>query len=464
MSNKKTLKFNSSVVKKFNNGNLNKFMGEDTVSGYQFQTPGYNVTVYNYIFDESNGETPTILKNTFIMFDTYPTEQDKFGGNCDVRSDNSSTGTLLGTFTNKHNAYIWGYGFKLNNMSSSTIETEAAVDGKTTAVPLTGDTTIYLISHITKDNSCLVENTEILLADGTTKLIQDITYDDLLLTYDPYLKDWVKEYPALISDAKVHYGKHIITFANGVKLETSDDHAVYNMTTHTFQTIPEVPLDNFYGAYYDKQLGDFVPTKIVSFETVEEEVNVYNVFTPMCGSIISNGMWTSGNYMTFEPTEVLIKDTGTKNWNTDLLDDYINNEKEEDFISNYIAFNSAVNQYGTNMPIQLYMGSVRKYLPMFKKIFGDDVECIVPNDVLVYITAMILKGCFANIKPYPEYCKVRLDDEVIANVKTENTFVFPDTYNEYLDLTDYKTYKAGDTKTIYINTVIVGKGVKNNGR
>lgn len=452
MSNKKTLKFNNSVVKNFNNGKLDKFMGTDVVSGYEFQIPTYTVTVYNYVFDESNGATKTKTDYTGIKFETSDVSYV-------VQSDNSPNGTLLGTFTNKRTMYIQGYGYKLNNMSATT-QTVGLLN--TVTINLTADTTIYLVTHIYADNSCLVEGTEILLADGTTKLIENITYDDLLLTYDPYLQDFIAEYPALITDAKVHHGKHIITFDNGVKLETSDDHAVYNMVTNTFQTIPEVPLDNFYGAYYDKQLGDFVPTKIVSFEDVDENVNVYNVFTPMNGSIISNGMWTSGNFLSFEPAEKVYKYNNSRDWNKELLDANMNAEKEEDLISNYIAFNSAVNQLGTDMPIQLYMCSVRKYIPMMKRVVSGFAD-IIYDDVLVYTTAMILKGCFANIKPYPKYCKVRLDNEIIANVETENTFVFPNTYNEYLDLTDYKTYKAGDSKTIYINTVIVGKGVKNNG-
>jgi len=458
MSNKKTLKFNNSVVKKFNTGNINKFMGNDVVSGYEApQAPGYNVTVYNCVFDEGEGQGGQYRTYTSLKFDTFTTISDY-----DAESNSSSDGTLLGTFTDKHTAYIWGYGYKLNSMNNAT---QTVNEGTPTSIELTSDTTIYLVSHFTPNNSCLVENTEILLADGTTKLIQDITYDDLLLTYDPYLQDFIAEYPALITDAKVHHGKHIITFDNGVKLETSDDHAVYNMRTNTFQTIPEVSLDNFYGAYYDKQLKDFVPTKIVSFETVDENVNVYNVFTPMCGSIISNGMWTSGNFLSFESAEKVYKIPNSRDWNKELLDANINSTKETEIISDYIAFNSAVNQLGTNMPIQLYMCSVRKYVPVMKKAITGLANVIYGDvyDVLVYTTAMILKGCFANIKPYPEYCKVRLDNEIIANVKTENTFVFPDTYPEYLDLTDYKTYKPGDSKTIYINTVIVGKGVKNNG-
>lgn len=451
MSNKKTLKFNDSVVKKFNTGNINKFMGTDVVSGYEAETPSYTVTVYNYVFDESNGAAKTKTGTTGINFNQASVVD------YDVKSNDSANGTLLGTFTNKSTIYIGGYGYKLNSMSATT-QTIGLMN--TVTINLTGDTTIYLVTHITADNSCLVEGTEILLADGTTKLIENITYDDLLLTYDPYLNDFIAEYPALITDAKVHYGKHIITFANGIKLETSDDHAVYNMVTNTFQTIPEVPLDNFYGAYYDKQLGDFVPTKLVSFEDVDEEVNVYNVFTPMNGAIITNGLWTSGNFLSFEPAERVYKIPNSRDWNKELLDVNMNSTKEPEIISDYIAFNSAVNQLGTNMPIQLYMGSVRKYIPVMKRAITGFAD-VIYDDVLVYTTAMILKGCFANIKPYPEYCKVRLDDEVIANVKTENTFVFPDTYNEYLDLTDYKTYKAGDSKTIYINTVIVGKGVKN---
>ena len=452
MSNKKTLKFNNSTVKKFNSGNLDKFMGTDVASGYDAETPSHNVAVYNYIFDERTNSLAGKKNFSYIKFDEFTTISDY-----DVISDESANGTLLGTFTNKRTAYIWGYGYKLDSMSATT---QTVNELTATAVPLTGDTTIFLITHFKNDDSCLVEGTEILLANGTTKPIENITYDDLLLTYDPYLNDFIAEYPALITDAKVHYGKHIITFANGAKLETSDDHAVYNMVTNTFQTIPEVPLDNFYGAYYDKQLGDFVPTKLVSFEDVDEEVNVYNVFTPMNGAIITNGLWTSGNFLSFEPAEKVYKYPNSRDWNKELLDANMNAEKEEDLISNYIAFNGAVNQLGTNMPIQLYMTSVRKYIPMMKRVVPGFAD-IIYDDMLVYTTAMILKGCFSNIKPYPEYCKVRLDNEVIANVKTENTFVFPDIYNEYLDLTDYKTYKAGDSKTIYINTVIVGKGVKN---
>jgi hypothetical protein len=181
MSNRKSLKFNNSGVKKFNNANINSFMGTPVTSGYSADTPGYSVTVYNYVFDEGSGQGGQYRTYTALKFDTFTTISDY-----DAESNSSSDGTLLGTFTDKHTAYIWGYGYKLNSMSAAT---QTVNEGTPTSIELTSDTTIYLVSHFTPNNSCLVENTEILLADGTTKLIQDITYDDLLLTYDPYLKD-----------------------------------------------------------------------------------------------------------------------------------------------------------------------------------------------------------------------------------------------------------------------------------
>lgn len=85
---------------------------------------------------------------------------------------------------------------------------------------VTGDVTITA-SSAPEPGTCLLEDTLVLLADGTYKPIQDITYDDLVMTYHPYLNAFVGEYPSLITETTDGCTALIkrITLANGRTLD-----------------------------------------------------------------------------------------------------------------------------------------------------------------------------------------------------------------------------------------------------
>lgn len=107
--------------------------------------------------------------------------------------------------------------------SSSSYSLPSSITVKMGGIILTSDTdytydsttgTIY-IKKITNDvtisakasggDSCLIEGTQIALANGKTKNIEDVSYDDLLLVWNYETGSYTYEYPIWIEKGNVAY-------------------------------------------------------------------------------------------------------------------------------------------------------------------------------------------------------------------------------------------------------------------
>ena len=155
---------------------------------------------------------------------------------------------------------------------------------------ITGDGTITVAPW------CLIEGTQITLADGTTKAIEDITYDDELLVWNFYDGKFDTAKPKWIKVAEVAPRYNLVKFSNGSEVGfvgaggEKGYHRIFNKEAGAFTytgNFKETPN----GTTTFAQDGTF-PT-VVSQEIVEKSVKYYNVITDKHYNLFANGILTS---------------------------------------------------------------------------------------------------------------------------------------------------------------------------
>ena len=211
-----------------------------------------------------------------------------------VYDGQSSSGNLLGTFTNGQTAdvicssgYLYFYSSDYNGVQSTTGGVTKISD---TLCSVSGDGTVNVNFY------CLIEGTQITLADGTTKAIEDITYDDELLVWNFYAGRFDKAKPIWIKVAEVAPRYNLVKFSNGSEVGfvgaggEKGYHRIFNKEAGKFTytgNLKETPN----GTTTFAQDGTF-PT-VVSQEIVEKEVKFYNVITDKHYNLFANGILTS---------------------------------------------------------------------------------------------------------------------------------------------------------------------------
>lgn len=173
------------------------------------------------------------------------------------------------------------------------------LSGNTHSLPytLTSNTTIEIGSE-----PCIIEGTQITLADGTSKAIEDITYDDKLLVWNFYAGRFDTAKPKWIKVEQTTPRYCLVKFSNGAEVgfvgpgehtRQSDGgrgyHRIFNKEAGAFTYVGTEETPN--GTTTFAQDGTF-PT-VVSQEVVEKEVKFYNVITDKHYNIFANGILTS---------------------------------------------------------------------------------------------------------------------------------------------------------------------------
>lgn len=157
---------------------------------------------------------------------------------------------------------------------------------------------VYKISgdcSITLSYSCLIAGTLITLFNGTTKKVEDITYDDELLVWDFFNGCFTSAKPRWIKIKQTSPVYNKLTFSNGATLGlvgeggTQGYHRIYNkqagLFTHT--GVPETPIGTITFA------EDKTEPVLIKQELINEEVDYYNIITDKHFNLFANGILTS---------------------------------------------------------------------------------------------------------------------------------------------------------------------------
>ena len=216
----------------------------------------------------------------------------------------SSSGTLLGTIADQDNTpkTVTCSSSNLYLISDNGAYTDAntVVTGGVTIVNegswyYNGTFKVTADGTITISLACLIEGTQITLADGTTKAIEDITYDDELLVWNFYKGKFDIAKPTWIKVAEVAPRYNLVKFSNGAEVGfvgaggEKGYHRIFNKEAGAFTHTGCKDTPN--GTTTFAQDKTF-PT-VVSQEVVEKEVKFYNVITDKHYNLFANGILTS---------------------------------------------------------------------------------------------------------------------------------------------------------------------------
>lgn len=253
---------------------------------------GYTLTVTNastYINSSASSSTGNGVWTEDIKTDTngaISTKQMYLFGNSGV-----NTGSTSKTFSNVSilsvlpgYASTW-FSYYINNIYEE--------KNQSTTFLLTQNTT-YIPNG---SASCFVEGTPIVLADGTTKPIEKLTYSDELLTwdFDNGCQSTARIAQLQRNQRTRHYNKLVLE--DGIELYTVYNHSWFNITKNRFTRTMEAT-----------DIGDEImtlngPKKVISKEALEDENHVwyYNLITENNICCYANGILTGNHFCNLYP-------------------------------------------------------------------------------------------------------------------------------------------------------------------
>ena len=164
-------------------------------------------------------------------------------------------------------------------------------NGQINITNVTGNITITAngVFNIT----CLVEGTKVLMADGSYKNVEDISYDDLMAVWSYNSGSLVEEYPIWIENETVVDQYLQLTFSDNTTLKVSGDHGIYNYDLGMFISV----LDNNnlkVGSRIAKvKNGKLKIVKITDMKYIKKNVKVYHIISSYYFNIISDDVITT---------------------------------------------------------------------------------------------------------------------------------------------------------------------------
>lgn len=152
---------------------------------------------------------------------------------------------------------------------------------------VTGD---LVISGSATQNTCLVEGTLIKTKNGDKK-IEDITYHDLLVTYNHVQGKTTYEYPIWIENGKTSNSYKKITFSDKTELKIVNSHSLFNANKKKYvDANTELKIGDEAYKLNDNKL---VKVKVTKIETINKEVKYYNVVSTYFYNIFANSILTT---------------------------------------------------------------------------------------------------------------------------------------------------------------------------
>ena len=149
------------------------------------------------------------------------------------------------------------------------------------------------ITAVIDTSACLVEGTLITLADGTTKPVEEVTYQDELKVWDYSNGAAGTEYPAWIEKTRPGSYHQLTKFSDGSELKTYGWHGVFDVDNNEFISVDD-PTRFYPGVrIYKVQDDELVPVTVVSTERVEGIINIYHVVSRQYYNVIANDVLTT---------------------------------------------------------------------------------------------------------------------------------------------------------------------------
>ena len=324
-------------------------------------------------------------------------------------------------------------------LNSGTDYTYDSSSGNVIINKVTGDINIVASAE---DNQCLVEGTPILLADGTTKNIEDINYDDLLMVYDHENGGFTYEYPVWIEKSKKASYYQKTTFSDGSTLNTFGTHGVFSADLNKYVNVlnvKEFHVGSNIIKFNSNRTMEIVT--VTNIDYIKEDITYYYVASTRYYNVIANGFLTNNG---IEFTSFLYSFNSDLTWGKEREEylqqnDFFQYENWKNYFPKYLFYGLRMDE-AKNIANQ---GMLDLELVLNKLNYSNTLETMKNNN--------------GNIV----WMVTTSDDEVNSiNKKTylkeyESTYILPEPQNKenfigWLNTADNKIYQSKDAvKVLY---------------
>jgi len=325
-------------------------------------------------------------------------------------------------------------------LTSGTDYTYSQSTGEISIPNVSGDITITAEAT----SSCLAEGTKILLANGKTKNIEDITYDDLLLVYNYETGKFTFEYPIWIEKEGSSNSYTLSTFSDGTTLKTIGSHGIYSYDSNKFINVADATEYHIGTTVAKYENGKLEKVTVTNIETINEPVKYYHVVSSIYYNIISNTIMTTDS-------------------NTDLVNMYnFNDDVTWQIDRNLILTNSSnlltYAEVSDVMPSYMFIGLRASEIKWLINLISQDSSTISHlKELLVSLNNDVLL-------PFPSlnntyYFNVSTSLNTTIKVKEGATYTLPsldkDKYLGWYNTIDNKIYEPLSTINIYLSTYFI---------
>ena len=142
------------------------------------------------------------------------------------------------------------------------------------------------------DDPCVATGTEILLADGTSKKIEELTGEEMLLVWDFYTGTYVaRPIFLLINHGEAEYEIINLRFADGTEIKVVGKHTFYDTDLRMFVCLDLENYRSYVGHSFAKLNGiDRASTELVDAYVTVEHTGSYSIWAAQNINFVTNGI------------------------------------------------------------------------------------------------------------------------------------------------------------------------------
>ena len=218
--------------------------------------------------------------------------------NTTVNRGATYTGTI-NTYTQGNNTYYAPETLTSVTMGGTTLSTRDYTYtrnnngvGTITIQNVTGDIVITA-TGTANGGVCLLEGTPILLANGKTKNIEDVTYDDLLKVFDHTTGKTTYVYPIWLEKKQINNKYTKVTLEDNTIIKFAKNHTMYNADKNMYASVLDREELNVGDHVYKLKNNKLVKVKVKKIETINEKAYSYNIVSTIHYNVFANGTLTS---------------------------------------------------------------------------------------------------------------------------------------------------------------------------
>jgi len=144
------------------------------------------------------------------------------------------------------------------------------------------------------DKSCVTGDTLVMLADGSQKRIDEVTYEDQLLVWNFFTGAYDVVPSAIIFyHGDADYRILNLNFEDGTTVKVINNHGFYSAEENQFVFITEENADEYVGQHFAKVDGDsYTYVELIGYEITEEYTGCYSIQSAMHNNFMTEGMFS----------------------------------------------------------------------------------------------------------------------------------------------------------------------------